>query len=67
MFQSQDPRIAICTRLHAISHVFASTPTLLDFFFNEYRTALAWGTASATLRNAERYLDIDDVVTVQSQ
>lgn len=66
MFSRQDPEISICARLHAISHVFASSPCLLHFFFNEERTALRWGTAAATLRTANAHiLDDGDVALVR--
>ena len=66
MFPRQDPETAICTRLHAISHLFAGSPCLLHFFFSEDRRSLRWGTASATLRAADAHiLDGGDLALVR--
>lgn len=66
MFPRQDLEIVICNRLHAISHLFAGSPCLLDFFFDEDRRGLRWGSASATLRTADAHiLDGGDLALVR--
>lgn len=64
VFQQQGTNFPICNRLHAISHVFANSPRLLDFFFTPDRTELAWETAAETLRAAVLHLPDDDDVTL---
>ena len=58
MYQYEALETTACSVLHAISHVFANDPQIIDFLFSTDRSELNWP-RDKTVRRADRLDGID--------